>query len=226
MRVGLTYDLRAEYLAAGYGEEETAEFDQPATIEAIESAIQALGHQTDRIGNGRQLVGRLAAGGRWDLVFNIAEGLHGVAREAQVPAILDLYDIPYTFSDPLVLALALHKGMTKAVIRDAGLPTADFAVVERIEDLDGVTLPLPLFAKPVAEGTGKGVTPASKITDRASLRSAPNCWPATASPCWSRPFWPGGSSPWALPAPARRPKSWAAWRSSCWPGPRPRSIPT
>jgi D-alanine-D-alanine ligase len=169
MRIGLTYDLRADYLAAGYSEEETAEFDQPGTIDAIDSALQALGHQTDRIGNGRQLVGRLAAGGRWDLVFNIAEGLHGPAREAQVPAILELYDIPYTFSDPLVLALALHKGMTKAVIRDAGLPTADFAVVERIEDLDRLTLPLPLFAKPVAEGTGKGVTAASKITDRPSL---------------------------------------------------------
>ena len=64
-----------------------------------------MGHQTDRIGNGRRLVERLAAGDRWDLVFNIAEGLHGLAREAQVPAILDLYEIPYTFSDPLVLAV-------------------------------------------------------------------------------------------------------------------------
>ena len=129
-----------------------------------------LGHQTDRIGNGRQLVDRLAAGDRWDLVFNIAEGLHGLAREAQVPAILDLYQIPYTFSDPMVLALTLHKGMTKAVVRDAGLATADFAVVERIEDVERVDLPMPLFAKPVAEGTGKGVTAASKIADRDALR--------------------------------------------------------
>jgi D-alanine-D-alanine ligase len=170
MRIGLTYDLRPDYLAAGYSEEETAEFDQPGTIDALDTALRTLGHQTERIGNGRQLVDRLAAGHRWDLVFNIAEGLHGMGREAQVPAILDLYDIPYTFSDPLVLALALHKGITKAVIRHAGLPTADFAVIERIEDLDAVTLPLPMFAKPVAEGTGKGVTAASKITDRPSLR--------------------------------------------------------
>ena len=42
-RVGLTYDLRAEYLAAGYGEEETAEFDRPDTIDAIEGALQELG---------------------------------------------------------------------------------------------------------------------------------------------------------------------------------------
>ena len=88
------------------------------------------------------MVDRLAAGDRWDLVFNIAEGLHGIAREAQVPAILDLYQIPYTFSDPLVLALTLHKGLTKVVVRDAGLPTPDFALVERLEDVDRVDLPL------------------------------------------------------------------------------------
>ena len=170
MHIGLTYDLRADYLAAGYGEEQTAEFDRPDTIEAIESALRELGHLPDRIGNGQRLVCRLAAGDRWDLVFNIAEGLHGLAREAQVPAILDLYEIPYTFSDPLVLALTLHKGLTKVVVRHAGVPTADFAMVERIEDVDRVQLPLPLFAKPMAEGTGKGITAASKIKERGSLR--------------------------------------------------------
>jgi D-alanine-D-alanine ligase len=170
MLIGLTYDLRADYLAAGYGEEETAEFDRPDTIEAVDAALGQLGHQTERIGNGRQLVQRLAAGGRWDLVFNFAEGLRGIAREAQVPAILDLYEIPYTFSDPLVLALTLHKGLTKVVVRGAGIQTADFAVVQRPDDADRVDLPLPLFAKPVAEGTGKGITAASKVRERAALR--------------------------------------------------------
>jgi D-alanine-D-alanine ligase len=170
MLVGLTYDLRADYLAAGYGEEQTAEFDRPDTIQAIDAALRQLGHETEQIGNARQLVGRLAAGGCWDLVFNIAEGLHGIGREAQVPAILDVYQIPYTFSDPLVLALALHKGLTKVVVRSAGIPTPDFALVERPEDADRVDLPLPLFAKPLAEGTGKGITAASKIRQRAALR--------------------------------------------------------
>jgi D-alanine-D-alanine ligase len=170
MRIGLTYDLRAEYLAAGYGEEETAEFDRPDTIEAIEQALVALGHRPDRIGHARQLVERLARGDRWDLVFNIAEGLHGIGREAQVPAILDLYQIAYTFSDPLVMALSLHKGMTKMVLRAAGIPTPDFAVVERARDLDRVHLPFPVFAKPVAEGTGKGIGPVSKMADPAGLR--------------------------------------------------------
>jgi D-alanine-D-alanine ligase len=170
MLIGLTYDLRADYLAAGYSEEETAEFDCLATIDAIDAALGECGHQTDRIGNGRELVERLAAGDRWDLVFNIAEGLHGSAREAQVPAILDLYEIPYTFSDPLVTALCLHKGLTKTAVAGAGVPTTPFALVESIEDVEAVDLPFPLFAKPVAEGTGKGINAESKIKDREALR--------------------------------------------------------
>jgi D-alanine-D-alanine ligase len=170
MKVGLTYDLRADYLAAGYGEEETAEFDRPDTIDALEAAVQTLGHTPQRIGNACQLIERLGQGDSWDLVLNIAEGLHGLGREAQVPAILDVYQIPYTFSDPLVMALSLHKGLTKLAVRDAGVPTPDFAVVHRPEDVESVNLPYPLFAKPVAEGTGKGVCPTSKVNGPSALR--------------------------------------------------------
>lgn len=169
MRIGLTFDLRQEYLAEGFGEEETAEFDRPDTIEGIENALGGLGHQTERIGHVRQLVQRLAAGDRWDMVFNIAEGLYGLGREAQVPALLDAYRIPYTFSDPLVMALCLHKGLTKLVVRAAGVPTPDFAVVEQPEDVAKIDLPYPLFAKPVAEGTGKGVGKASRIASPEQL---------------------------------------------------------
>ncbi len=165
----MTYDLRDDYLAEGYGEEETAEFDHPATIAAIESALRNLGHETERIGHIRALAKRLVAGEKWDLVFNIAEGLRGFGREAQVPALLEAYDIPYVFSDPLVLSLALHKGMTKRVIRDLGIPTPDFTVVDAPEEIEQVSLPFPLFAKPIAEGTGKGVTVASKIINKAEL---------------------------------------------------------
>jgi D-alanine-D-alanine ligase len=170
IRVGLAYDLREDYLAAGYGLEETAEFDRPETIAAIESALAAQGFATDRIGSVRRLAARLVAGDRWDFVFNIAEGLRGIGREAQVPALLDAYDIPYTFSDPMVMGLTLHKGMTKHVVRDRGIPTAPFAVIESRGDLADLALPYPLFAKPVAEGTGKGVTPASRATNPGALR--------------------------------------------------------
>jgi D-alanine-D-alanine ligase len=170
MRVGLTYDLRDDYLAAGYSELETAEFDRPDTIDAIEDALRTLGHTTDRIGRGQQLVQRLAAGDRWDLVFNICEGLRGAGREAQVPALLDLYEIPYTFADPCVMSVCLHKGLTKAVVRDAGLPTPRFRVVTEPADLRDLPLPFPLFTKPVAEGTGKGITSTSKVATPEQLR--------------------------------------------------------
>jgi D-alanine-D-alanine ligase len=174
MLIGLTYDLRQDYLDAGYGEEETAEFDKPDTIEGIETALRELGFETDRVGNGRALAGRLVKGDRWDLIFNICEGMHGIAREAQVPALLDLYEIPYTFSDPVVLGLTLHKGMTNHVVRDLGLRVADFRVVEPGEEaaLAAIDMPWPLFVKPVAEGTGKGVTAASKVASREALATA------------------------------------------------------
>lgn len=168
--IGLTYDLRDDYLREGYSLEETAEFDKPDTIEAIEAVILKNGYATDRIGHIQALTRRLVAGDRWDLVFNIAEGLHGFGREAQVPALLDAYKIPYTFSDALGQALTLHKGMTKHIVRDLGIPTPDFAVVTDPEDIDLVDLPYPLFAKPVAEGTGKGITALSKIDNIENLR--------------------------------------------------------
>ncbi len=171
MHIGLTYDLRQEYLAAGFSDDETAEFDRISTVEAIEQALLQLGHTADRIGHARQLVVRLAKGDTWDLVFNIAEGLAGMAREAQIPAILDVYGVAYTFSDPLVMALTLHKGLTKTVVAAGGVPTPRFAVVEQAANVERIDLPFPLFAKPVAEGTGKGVSPASQAKDKPGLKS-------------------------------------------------------
>ncbi|CAN5253996.1 D-alanine--D-alanine ligase [soil metagenome] len=169
MRIGMTYDLRDDYLAAGYGELETAEFDRSDTIDALEGALRNLGHDPERVGNVRQMARHLVEGARWDLVFNIAEGVSGYGREAQVPALLEAFDLPCTFSDSLVSALTLHKAMCKRVLQSCGIPTPAFALVENEQELAGVDLPFPLFAKPVAEGTGKGITVASKIQSRAQL---------------------------------------------------------
>ncbi|MFN8206464.1 MAG: hypothetical protein U0T82_03535 [Bacteroidales bacterium] len=170
LKVGLTYDLREDYLREGYSHEETAEFDKEDTILALEEAVRNAGHNPVRIGHVRRLVEALATGERWDLVFNIAEGLHGLAREAQVPSLLDAYDIPYVFSDGLVLALTLQKAFTKRIIRDAGLPTADFFELRSLDQLQEIHLPYPLFAKPVAEGTGKGISGKSKISSEEELQ--------------------------------------------------------
>jgi len=169
VRIGFTYDLKDDYLALGFGEHEVAEFDSPSTVAAIETALTSLGHEVERVGHVRALAARLVAGWRCDLVFNIAEGIAGFGRESQVPALLEAYGIPYTFSDPLVCALTLHKAMAKHVARGCGIPTPSFVLVSTPEEAAAVTMPLPLFAKPVAEGSSKGVTGKSLATSRAAL---------------------------------------------------------
>ena len=170
MRIGVTYDLRSDYLAMGYGEEETAEFDSEVTIAAICAALSGMELAPIRIGGVGNLVRRLAAGERFDAVFNFCEGLRGPGREAQVPALLEAYDIPYVFSDALTLALALDKAMAKRVIRDSGVPTADFRVIDKLADLKKIELPFPLFLKPAQEGSGKGVDAHSKVDNARDLR--------------------------------------------------------
>lgn len=170
MRVGITYDLKSDYLKLGFSEEQAAEFDKEDTIIAIENSLQQLHFETERIGHVKQLAKALVEGKRWDLVFNICEGVYGIGREAQVPALLDAWNIPYVFSDPLVLSLTLHKAMTKRVIRDAGIPTADFYVVDSLNDLSHINISYPLFAKPLAEGTGKGINQHSIIQHEHQLK--------------------------------------------------------
>lgn len=170
MKIGLTYDLRDDYLKEGYSLAEVAEFDRVDTIEFLEQALQKLGHTTERIGHARSLMAKLLKGDRWDLVFNIAEGMYGYGREALIPVLLDAYQINYTFSDPLVMTASLHKAAAKKLVRDAGIPTPGFALVENENDIAKIDLPYPLFAKPVAEGTSKGVTPASRIDTKDTLK--------------------------------------------------------
>lgn len=169
MRIGFTYDLRDDHLAAGLDAEAAAEFDSLETIEAIEAELAALGHTVDRIGGLKALVGRLAAGDRWDLVFNIAEGLGGRGREAQVPALLEGWGIPCSFADSATMALTLDKALAKRVVRDHGLATAPFAVLADEADCAALDLGWPVFLKPLAEGTGKGCDGRSLVDGPAGL---------------------------------------------------------
>jgi D-alanine-D-alanine ligase len=171
LRIGVTYDLRSDYLAMGMSEEDSAEFDAEITIASLCEALTGLGFQPQRIGHIRALTERLAKGERWDAVFNICEGLKGYAREAQVPALLEAYGIPTVFSDPLTLALTLDKAWTKRIVRAEGVPTPDFAVIEQQGDIARIELSYPLFLKPVAEGSGKGVSERSRVDNPAELRA-------------------------------------------------------
>lgn len=170
MKIGLTYDLRSWYLERGYTMDETAEFDKEETVAALEGELGRLGYQTERIGNIFELVEKLAAGKRWDIVFNIAEGLFGDGRESAVPALLDQYRIPYVFSGPVVMGVSLNKYLTRLVVAAGGVPVCPGIIANSVHDLDDLSsLEFPLFVKPVAEGTGKGITTRSLVKDRESL---------------------------------------------------------
>jgi len=169
LTVGFTYDLRDDYLRQGFTLEQSAEFDSLETIEAIDAALTANGFKVERIGNIKALVTALAAGKQWDIVFNICEGVKGVGREAQVPALLEAYGIPFVFSSSDVMSLTMNKAVAKLVIAEKGLPTAKFHVVEHEGDVAQVKLPFPVFAKPLAEGTGKGISAKSLIADGETL---------------------------------------------------------
>ncbi|HOC41922.1 MAG TPA: hypothetical protein PKJ99_02800 [Thermoanaerobaculales bacterium] len=169
LAIGLCYDSKEEYLAAGYSKLQVAEFDDEGVIAGLEQALGRLGHRVERIGRGRSLAARLAAGDRWDLVFNVAEGMHGRAREAQVPAVCELFEQAYTFADPVTCGITLDKALAKRIVRDAGVHTAPFAVVRIPADAQGVSIEPPLFVKPVAEGSSKGVTARSIVARRDDL---------------------------------------------------------
>ena len=171
LRIGLCYDLKSDYLAAGFAPHEVMEFDEEATVGGIAAALLGLGHDVERVGRGIELARRLAAGERWDLVFNIAEGVRGRSREAQVPALCEMFDQPYTFSDPLTCAVTLDKPLAKRLVRDNGLPTPPFAVIETEKDAEAVLLEPPLFVKPAAEGSSKGIDGRSRISSREELRA-------------------------------------------------------
>lgn len=172
IKVGLTFDLKEDYLRLGFTNEEVAEFDAPETIDALDSAITLLGFEVIRIGNIFDLVNFLNAGNRCDLVFNICEGMYGIAREAQVPCLLDAYRIPYVFSEPDVLNLTLDKGLTKLIIKQAEILTAEFKVVNQLSELQYIDMPFPLFVKPVAEGTSKGIDGFSLVKNLVQLEES------------------------------------------------------
>ncbi len=146
-----------------------AEFDKMETIQAIRSAIESDGHVTSFLSANSNLPDRLKEFYP-DICFNIAEGMGGDAREAQVPALLEMLHVPYTASRVLANAIALDKTMTKRIWRDMGLPTASFQEFATGDEPLSPQLTFPLFVKPAREGTGMGMGSESIVYDEAQLR--------------------------------------------------------
>ncbi|MBK5201219.1 MAG: ATP-grasp domain-containing protein [Spirochaetaceae bacterium] len=172
--IGLTYDLKDDYLKMGFSSELVAEFDSIETINAIDEALVNYGYDTIRIGNIYNLVKFLADGNKVDLVFNICEGLYGSSREAQVPSLLEAYNIDCVFSNAEALTTTLNKAIAKTIIAKAGLRSARFVVIEKEEDIEGIDISYPLFAKPLFGGTGQGISSKSIVNNEFELKAEVN----------------------------------------------------
>jgi D-alanine-D-alanine ligase len=162
LRVGITFDVKSEIApAAGVPDDFQEEFDSPTTIEAIAEVLRGLGHDVVKLGDGRDMLIRLLEHPP-DLVFNFAEG-EGVSRtrEARVPAVLEMLDIPYTGSDALTMSVTLDKDCAKQLVRSAGVNVPNGCVVEDPERamaaVKRVGLTFPMIAKPAWEGSSKGI---------------------------------------------------------------------
>lgn len=169
MLTGFTFDLKNK-APRGCPPDIWAEHDCPDTILSIESALKYGGHDVIRIGSSRDLMAML---GRLDcdIVFNIAEGISGRDRESEIPVLLDLARIPYTGPDALTLSVALDKIMAKKILSFHGILTPSFFGCEGGRE---TRLPrgirFPLIVKPRYEGSAKGISAGSVVTDLKSLK--------------------------------------------------------
>jgi D-alanine-D-alanine ligase len=185
MRIGISYDLKLdlqntvkERPAVNAGRPLTddtfEEYDSPETLEVISRALEKKGHRIVRLGGGARFLENICRE-KVDFVFNISEGRgNHRSREAQVPSVLEMLDIPFTGSDPLTLSVCLDKILTKKLVALDGIPTPKWIVVNNEEELAAVNwrgFPFPSIVKPAAEGSSKGIRLTSLVEDIAQAKS-------------------------------------------------------
>ena len=144
-----------------------AEWDDARTIEAVASALSEQ-HQVTLINADLDAFEKLRSL-RPDLVFNMTEGLYGGSRESQIPALLEMLQIPYSGSDPLTLGLCLDKYRTKEILSYHHVATPAFVLIDDAEKLPK-HLSYPLLVKPSLEGSSKGITDSSLVRNSQELQ--------------------------------------------------------
>lgn len=169
-KVGVAYNLKSLDAHALLVDDSQAEFDSPSTVQALIDAIASAGHQVVGLEATPDFAHKVTSAGV-DMVFNIAEGIRGRNRESQVPAVLELLNIPYTGSDPACLCLTLDKGLAKRIVAQAGVQTPRWILMTTGKEKLPKELEFPLIAKPLAEGSSKGVGNASVVETEIALRA-------------------------------------------------------
>ena len=164
LRVGFIYNQkRIQPEVSGQNDAE-AEFDSPKMLDLMRSTIRELGFEVVNLEAVPELP-RYFDKHSVDIVFNIAEGFQGRSRESWIPALLELWGIPYVGSDAVTMAVCLDKVLAKTVVKSHGLPTAAFVALSSLENIESVSrLNFPVVVKPIAEGSSKGILPHSVIS--------------------------------------------------------------
>ncbi len=145
-----------------------AEWDTQETIDAVRTALEER-HRVTLIEANEEAFQRLRAI-QPEIVFNIAEGLRGASREAQIPAMLEMLGIPYTGSDPITLGICLDKSRAKEILSHYRIPNPPFQVVRSPGEIPGVQTSFPSIVKPLHEGSSKGIYNTSVVRNPAELR--------------------------------------------------------
>ncbi len=202
MHIALAFNVREEMVVdddqppsctpdepPGIQDDLYAEWDDPSTIQAVADAL-ASQHQVSLVNadlNAFETFRRLKP----DLVFNIAEGLYGASREAQIPAMLEMLQIPYTGSDPVTLGICLDKQRTKEILAYNQVPTPRFTCIRNAQELPK-GMRFPLMVKPTLEGSSKGVTDKALVQDAAALQAQLDwVWQNYRQPALVEEFLPG-----------------------------------
>jgi D-alanine-D-alanine ligase len=162
LRIGFTYNVKRVDSKAGNDAE--AEYDAPETIDSIRDALESYGHVVIPLEATAELPRQLMES-PVDIVFNIAEGVSGRNREAVVPALCELMGTPYTGSDAATLSIALDKALSKRVLREHGILTPEFQVMDSGREKLSPKLKFPLIVKPNQEGSSKGVSAQVSVVD-------------------------------------------------------------
>lgn len=170
MKICFTYNVKKPE-----GENTNQEYDSPIVINTIKTCIEELGHSVLEIEADEDAFNKLRENkSNIDLVFNIAEGLKGDARESQIPLYCEILNIPYSHSNPTTNALTLDKHFTKLVLKGSGIQTPDFKIVESTDNLENLNLNYPLIVKPNSNGSSLGIFNDSVVDNFDQLKKAVN----------------------------------------------------
>jgi len=163
MKVAVVYNRESKRVINLFGMPNQERIGQ-AAIHRIVDALKKGRHQVKTFEGDKELIDNLEEfmpqvlkGERPGMVFNVSYGIQGQARYTHIPSILEMVGVPYVGSGPLAHSLSLDKVVTKMMLRQHGLPTPEFVVL----DSPGFAIPempYPLIVKPKNEAVSFGIS--------------------------------------------------------------------